>query len=122
MAQYDYYTVVYNDVKDYYFGNKETYKGLDRDELIEKLNDDCFNEDCVTGNASGSYTFSRYDAEENLCHNTYLLAEACEEFESNPETLLLEPEAADVTIRCYLLPRAIAEFVDGYAEQLGVKD
>lgn len=121
MTRYDYYMAVYNDVKDYYNGNKEMYKGLNRDDLIEELANACFNEDCVTGNAAGSYTFSRYDAEENLCHNTDLLAEACEEF-GNAASLLLEPEAADVMIRCYLLPRAVAAFVDDYAEQLGLKN
>lgn len=112
MKRYDYYTAVYNDVEDYYNENKEQYEGLDRDDIIEKLNDDCFIEDSVTGNASGSYTFNRCEAEENLCHNTDLLAEACEEFGSNPAGLLLEPEAADVTIRCYLLGQVIADFVE----------
>lgn len=122
MVRYDYYTEVYEDVKDYYFENKEVYKGLDRDDLIEKLTDDCFIADRVTGNVSGSYTFSRYDAEENLCHNTDLLADACEELGSNPATLLLEPEVADVTIRCYLLGQVVAEFVNDYAEQIGIED
>lgn len=122
MARYDYYNAVYNDVKDYYFENKEAYKGLDRDDLIEKLNDDCFEADRVTGNASGSYTFNYYEAEENLLHNTDLLAEACEEFGSDPAAFLLGPEAADVTIRCYLLRSAVEEFVNDYAEQIGIED
>lgn len=112
MKRYDYYTAVYNDVEDYYNENEEQYKGLDRDDLIEKLNDDCFTEDSVTGNASGSYTFNRYEAEENLCHNTGLLAEACEEFGGDCAALLDEPETADVTIRCYLLNQVIADFVE----------
>lgn len=112
MARYDYYNAVYNDVEEFYNDNKEVYECLDRDDLIEKLTDDCFIADSVTGNASGSYTFSRYEAEENLCHNTDLLADACEELGSNPATLLLEPEAADVTIRCYLLRQVVPDVVD----------
>lgn len=122
MARYDYHTAVYNDVKDYYSENKEAYKGLDRDDLIEKLTDDCFEADRVTGNASGSYTFNRYEAEENLLHNTDLLAEACEEFGSDPVALLLDPEAADVAIRCYLVSHAVAEFVNDYPQRLGFED
>lgn len=113
MKRYDYYTAVYNDVEDYYNQNKDAYEGLDSDELIEKLNDDCFVEDSVTGNASGSYTFNIYEAEENICHNTDLLAGACEEFGRNPATLLLDPEAADVTIRCYFLGQVVSDFVRG---------
>lgn len=112
MIRYDYYTEVYDDVKDYYFENKEVYKGLDRDDLIEKLTNDCFIADSVTGNASGSYTFSRYEAEGNLRHNTDLLADACKELGSNPATLLLDPEAADVTIRCYLIGQVVPDVVD----------
>lgn len=122
MIRYDYYTEVYDDVKDFYSENKEAYKGLDRDDLIEKLRDDCFIADRVTGNASGSYTFNRYEAEGCLLYNTDLLAEACEELGGDPATLLLEPETADVTIRCYLLRSAVAEFVNDYAEQLGFED
>lgn len=112
MRRYDYYTAVYNDVKDYYNDNKDAYEGLDRDDLIGKLLDDCFVEDRVTGNASGSYTFNRHEAEENLCYNTDLLAEACEEFDSDAASLLFNPESADVTIRFYLLNQVVYDFVE----------
>ena len=61
----------------------------------------------VTGNGSGSYTFSAYEAEENLCHNWDLLEEACNEFGCLEEAISQGPEASDVTIRCYLLGQAI---------------
>lgn len=69
------------------------------------LYDDMFVSDSVTGNASGSYTFNRWEAEECLCHNLDLLASALEEFYAGelPPYRLFDPEWCDVTIRCYLL-------------------
>ena len=48
-------------------------------------------------------------AEENICHNLDLLGEALEEFGSGADYLITHgAEAADVTIRCYLLGECIA--------------
>jgi hypothetical protein len=66
----------------------------------------------VTGNASGSYTFSTWQAEENLCHNLDLLGEALKEFGDGADFLEKGAEACDVTIRCYLLGQAISEALD----------
>lgn len=63
-------------------------------------------------NGSGSYTFNRYQAEEYICHNLDLLAEALEEFGGGADVLKDGAEAADVTIRCYLLGQAIAEALE----------
>ena len=87
------------------------------------LFDDLWVDDSVTGNGSGSYTFNRYQAEENISHNMDLLKDACEEFEDllkdackefedDPFRLLENPEVADVTIRCYLLSQVISEVLD----------
>lgn len=73
------------------------YSESDWDNLYDRM----FVSDGVTGNASGSFTFNRWDAEENLCHNLDLLEEACEEFCCEPD--IYNPEACDVTIRCWLL-------------------
>lgn len=78
------------------------------EDLEEHLNDTLFVEDSVTGNASGSYTFNTYKAEEYLMHNLDLLGEACEEFGSGCDILKDGAEACDVTIRCYLLGQAIS--------------
>lgn len=110
MRDYNYQEAVKNDVMDY-IKNEIDFKDFDNiEELEEKLNDDLFTEDSVTGNTSGSYTFNTYEAEENLCHNMDLLQEACEEFGSNIGELLKKgAESCDVTIRCYLLGQAITE-------------
>lgn len=68
--------------------------------------------DGVTGNASGSYTFNLWEAEENLCHNWELLCESLTEFGYDMSYLENGPEACDVTIRCYLLGQAISEVLD----------
>lgn len=83
-----------------------------REVLAERLNDELWTDDSVTGNASGSYTFNTYTAEEYLCHNMDLLAEACKEFGQNTTNALAEgAEFCDVTIRCYLLSQAINEAI-----------
>lgn len=110
---YDYRNAVLEDVKEYIKNEIDLteWKG-DREGLEEKLNDDLWTVDSVTGNGSGSYTFNTYEAEENICHNLDLLAEACEEFGGSMDVLKDGAEACDVTIRCYLLSGAISEALD----------
>lgn len=108
MERYDYYQSVKADVLDYINENytTEELKELfnDKDELYEKLHDDLWVCDSVTGNASGSYTFSTWQAEENLCHNLDLLKDALDEFSDGYQDALEKgAEYCDVTIRCYLL-------------------
>ena len=112
MERYDYLEAVKSDVLDYINENGITVNSENRYEIEEQLNDDLFTCDSVTGNASGSYTFNTWTAEEYLCHNLELLGEACEEFGSNMDILKDGAEACDVTIRCYLLNQAIREVLD----------
>lgn len=105
---YDYREAVKEDVLEY-INNEINFEDFDTlDELEEKLNDDLWTEDSVTGNASGSYTFNTYEAEENLAHNWDLLAEALEEFGNEENPISKGAEWCDVTIRCYLLGECIA--------------
>lgn len=108
MERYDYLEAVTSDVLDYIkeeidFSDYETLEDLE-----QFLNEELWTVDSVTGNGSGSYTFNTWAAEENLCHNLDLLAEACEEFGDTGDLLEKGAEACDVTIRCYLLGQAIA--------------
>lgn len=106
---YDYREAVKDDVLEY-INNEINFEDFDTlEELEEHLNEVLFTEDSVTGNASGSYTFSTYEAEENICHNMDLLQEALSEF-GDTEALVMDfdAEKADVTIRCYLLGECIA--------------
>lgn len=126
--EYDYREAVRNDVieqvKDGYKENSlRLYKEEGRDALEEYLNDELWIDDQVTGNGSGSYTFNTWEAEENLCHNMDLLAEACDDFMQDVgEAVKRGAEYCDVTIRCYLLGSAISEAIDelekeGYFEE-----
>ena len=106
---YDYREAVKEDVLEY-INNEINFEDFDTlEDLEEHLNEVLFTEDSVTGNASGSYTFSTYEAEENICHNMDLLQEALSEF-GDTEALVMDfdAEKADVTIRCYLLGECIA--------------
>lgn len=124
MTTYNYLEAVTDDVWDYINEEINRTDWTDnRDGLEKKLNDDLWVDDSVTGNASGSYTFNAWEAEENLCHNMELLREACSEFSDNMcELVKRGAEICDVTIRCYLLSPAIADVLDelendGYFEE-----
>lgn len=109
MKNYDYREAVKHDVMEY-VKNEIDFSDFDTlEELEEHLNEELWTADSVTGNGSGSYTFSTYEAEENICHNLDLLGEDLEEFGSGADYLITNgAEAADVTIRCYLLGECIA--------------
>lgn len=116
MKKYDYLAAVKEDVKNYIIDNSIIINEDNREEVEQKLNDNLFCNDSVTGNASGSYTFSTWDAEENLYHNMDLLSEALAEFGCDITYLKRGAESCDVTIRCYLLPQAIAGAIDEMIE------
>lgn len=115
-----YLDMIENDVQEWINENidLDDYKG-NRDDLEKKLNYELFNEDSVTGNASGSYYCNAYKAEEDIAHHCGLLAEALEEFGSNisaTEMLDKRAEWCDVTIRCYLVGEAIRNVLDEFEE------
>lgn len=113
MEKYDYLTAVTADVTDYINNEINLCEYETADELKDELNERLFVNDSVTGNASGSYTFSTWQAEENLCHNLDLLGEALTEFGCDPDYMAKNgAEACDVTIRCYLLSEAVSDAVD----------
>ncbi len=117
---YDYRVVMKNDVLDYiienYTEDDKLNITLERDEFQEDLYETLWTEDSVTGNGSGSYTFNRYKAEQNLNGNLSLMVTAFKEFDSiNQLTDWLEYEnfeAIDVSIRCYLLSEIISSVLD----------
>lgn len=114
---YDYREHVADDIREYIRENVDLneWKGR-RDDLEEELRDDLWTADSVTGNASGSYYYNAWKAEEALCHNWDLLADALEEFGGDTDILRQGPEACDVTIRCYLLGECLSEVLDELEE------
>lgn len=113
---YNYAESVKNDVKDFINEHKNKYKNYkDRKKLETDLRDVLYDSD-ITGNPDGSYTMSRWEAEENLCYNTDLLLEAIEEYIENGNDVhflsSLTAEELDVLIRCYILGDAITQALD----------
>lgn len=114
---YNYLEAVTEDVKTYIDNEITLTDYASREQLENYLEDTLFNEDSITGNASGSYTMSRYQAEEYLCHNWDVLQDALEEFgDTDINALEKGAEWCDVTIRCYLLGQAISEVLDEMEE------
>ena len=116
MEKYNYFEAVKNDVKDYIEDHDVKVTTSNREDLEQSLYDEMFISDSVTGNASGSYTFNTWQAEENLCHNLDLLKEAFSEFGEPSFDVLESAESCDVTIRCYLLSSALSEVLDELEE------
>ena len=119
MEKYNHMDAMIEDIRDYINENIDAEAVEDLDELEEQLCDDLWAEDSVTGNGSGSYTFNAWKAREYVLDNVDLLCEACEELCIDAATIgknFLDEdwEYMDVTIRCYLLPRAISEALVGF--------
>lgn len=118
--RYDYRYEMYKDIEEYI----ERELGIAilcemrREDAYEKIYEDLWVEDSVTGNASGSYTFNAYTAGEYLAGNWDLLLEAMEEFGcTNVNAIEKGEEWCDVTIRCYLLSEVLNEVLDELFEE-----
>ena len=90
---------------------------LSKEELVEKLVDDLFIDDHVTGNGSGSYFMNRSKAEDRLAHEWEFIGDVMEEGFLGPKTLAQGAEAVDVALRCFVLPEAIDSALDELMEQ-----
>ena len=114
---YNYTKAMAQDIREYIADEIELGGYDDREKLEDELNERLWMTDSVTGNASGSYTFSRAIAKDYVIDNMDALVEACENFGIMPELIgkkFLEEdwEWMDVTIRCHLLPFVISEVID----------
>lgn len=126
MMNYNYLEAMKEDVKEYVKNEAElTLDDLlyNRSDLEEKLHDDLWVNDSVTGNASGSYFCNTYKSKECVLDNMDLLKEMCQEFGTGAEVIGQkflddEWEWMDVSIRCYLLGQAISEALDELEEEL----
>lgn len=119
-ADYDYREAETADIVEYIEDEIDLDDFDDIDELREKLYDDLWTEDSVTGNGSGSYYCNSYRAEKSLAGNLDLLAEALEEFgcTDNAFEYIRDAEKADVTVRCYIL----GECIEKALEELGLEE
>ena len=120
---YNYLESMKDDIKEYIITDelKEEIRA-DREEVEQRLNDELWIDDSITGNASGSYFCSSLKAQEAVTDNSDLLREALTEFCAEPDEIAKhflngDWEYFDVTIRCYLLGAAISEVLDEIEEE-----
>ena len=119
---YDYRENIKSDILDYirenYTAEEVRSELADRDEWEQRLYDDLWTCDSVTGNASGSYYCNSYRAADAIAHNWDLLNDSLLEFgftDCNP--IEKGEEWCDVTIRCYLLGECISAALDDLEEE-----
>ena len=122
MGKYDYRDALCEDIREYLKYNGVNVTTSNRDEIEQKLNEELWVHDSVTGNGSGSYTFNAWEAEENLCHNWDLLEDALSAFGSDINPIEKGAEWCDVTIRCYLLGECISHILDEVEQDDEIED
>lgn len=115
--KYNYLEQVTSDAKEAILEYMDEWDFSSRDNLEQIATDELWANDGVTGNASGSYYFNAWKAEEAICHNWDLLGEAIDEFGGDTDILQQGAETCDVTIRCYLLGQAISAALDELEEE-----
>lgn len=116
-GEYDYHQAILEDVIEYIRDEVDASEYEDRDALEEALNDELWTVDSVTGNGSGSYTFSRAKAREYVTGNLDLVQEMASDFcvdnaELGKHFAEDDWEWLDVSIRCNLLSWAIGYALD----------
>lgn len=123
MKNYSYEECMKSDILDYITENIDRADYIEnRAELEEKLNEDCWIADSVTGNTSGSYYCNAYRSREAvIADGIDYIREACADFgieaaEIGERFVREEWEWMDVTIRCYLLGGMISAVLDGLEE------
>ena len=121
MGRYDYRSSVKEALKslieDEFRDRLHDYDSLE--EFREALDDSAWTSDSVTGNASGSHTFSAWKAEECLLHNRDLLMEALDNLGYGTKIDLGKgPEHYDVIVRCFVL----GEVLDEAIEECGIDE
>ena len=109
MNRNDYIEEIKNDVIQAIRDNYNEGDVINKNELY----DDLFIDDSVTGNGSGSYTFSSYDAKMNVIDDLEELVEEIEfQFGEIPSEKRYDWEYIDVSVRCALLGEAIEEAME----------
>lgn len=124
MDKYNYEEAVKDAFKDYVLDRVESNGWTSEDvaERYDELYDDAFVSDSVTGNGSGSYTFSTWKAEECLCHNWDLMEEMVDEFGLPSKDRLFSAETWDVSIRCYILGLVAGDVVAEVVKEMEEKE
>lgn len=115
---YNYKEAVKADVREWMEDNKEQWEGLDRGSAENVIFEGAWADDSVTGNASGSYTFSRCEARRNFFEDeetdeyiSEMLDEGFITFKDLEHIKSSDWEWFDVVIRCWLLSGCVSEVI-----------
>ena len=129
MEKYDYKKHVTNDLYNYFMNDMDEE---DRFWLINSTNNEDYEywfdklreDDVITGLASGSYTMSKSQAEENLLYNWDLAKDAYLDLflDSSYDVLDKGPEILDTWVRYYVYPECIDTALDRLRKTLNSKD
>lgn len=128
MKNYNYLEAVKEDVKTWLMDNSDQFEEIknnnkidgviDWDGVKDDLNDTLWNEDSITGNGSGSYTFNSEKAREYVLdgdgwqHLEDLADGGWITYESiGKDVTNYNFESLDVALRCYFLSQAIEEAI-----------
>lgn len=127
MQKYNYLEAVKDDVKAWLVDNSSQFEKIkdnnkidgviDWDGVKGDLNEILWNEDSITGNGSGSYTFNSEKAREyvlsdGLQYLEDLVDEGWLTYESIGKAVTnYDFESLDVSLRCYFLSQAIEEVI-----------
>ena len=113
MATYDYRKVMYADIRNWINDNVDDFS--DWEDLYEKVYEDLWPEDSITGNGLDGY-FDSDSAKAAVQSNWDLCREALEEFcapeEIGDKFLSKNWLYLDTSIRCYLLGEMLAEVLE----------
>lgn len=118
MEEFNYEADVLDSVYDWLKNNEDEWvnEGDTLEDIREYLEDELFNEDSVTGNASGSFTFDRNKAKENVFADIDSVRNAFMEYDERARFADLffdeDWETIDVITRCYVLSDAISDALD----------
>lgn len=127
MQKYNYLEAVKDDVETWLVDNSSQFEEIkdnnkidgvtDWDGVKDDLNETLWNEDSITGNGSGSYTFNRekardYIFDDGLQYLKELVDEGWLTYESiGKDVTNYNFESLDVALRCYFLSQAIEEVI-----------
>ena len=112
-----YFEQMKEDIEDYLEDNLDEYDlTVDQEELYEKLYDDLWIEDDVTGNGTKDFGYTgggQEEAQQHVGEGLHHLREAIQDFDCKDKAIdwLLKGDwiSLDATIRCYLLGQVLTE-------------
>ena len=117
---YNYREAIKEDVKNWMDENHEPGASKELEFDYDTVFEGCWVADEVTGNSSGSYTFSRCEARKNFFEDydsedyvSQMVQEGfCTAEEVGKRTVSGDWEWVDVCIRCYLLGEVVQEVIN----------